>query len=222
MRREENYKVLVVGQSNAGKTSFINRCAYGKFQKVYKPTIGVDFALRKYQNEKNVLINAQLWDVAGTPLTAAFNSAYCKNANVVLIFVDLSLGVSALETAGKWKEKVDENMDKLNRNEKHVPCVLIGNKSDLASADNMVTLRQEIQSLCETVGFDAYFEISCLLGTNVEEALVQSLNLGACDDDSENDEDNSFVVLEKPTDPSHTVTYPTKRRLVSSVFRLCC
>jgi Ras-related protein Rab-7A len=75
-------QVILVGDSGAGKTSFMHRFIQEKFSSTYKATIGADFVRRELlfcsnlfnfvsQLMKNVetpskgLFKLQLWDTAG-------------------------------------------------------------------------------------------------------------------------------------------------------------
>ena len=48
-----------------GKTSLIKRYVHHIFGQTYKPTIGVDFALKVINWDPETLIRLQLWDIAG-------------------------------------------------------------------------------------------------------------------------------------------------------------
>ena len=57
-------KVVFVGDSQAGKTSLINREYDDSFTQQHKATIGVDFRIKTY--DLGLLkVKAQLWDTAG-------------------------------------------------------------------------------------------------------------------------------------------------------------
>lgn len=58
-------KIIVVGDSGVGKTSFLNRYIYGNFNKVPNPTIGCDFSMRVISNFEGKSLRLQLWDIAG-------------------------------------------------------------------------------------------------------------------------------------------------------------
>ena len=46
-------KLLVIGNSNSGKTQFINRFVSNKFDTNYKPTICCDFAIKILEIDGN-------------------------------------------------------------------------------------------------------------------------------------------------------------------------
>ena len=55
-------KILVIGNSNAGKTQLINRFVSGKFDDNYKATIACDFSIKILQLDQNE-IRLQMWDI---------------------------------------------------------------------------------------------------------------------------------------------------------------
>ena len=66
MTKEKHFKVLLIGDPNVGKTSFVQRYANDTFRQDYKGTVGVDFALKVLRVSGDTLVKLQLWDVAGT------------------------------------------------------------------------------------------------------------------------------------------------------------
>jgi Ras-related protein Rab-7L1 len=59
------FKVLIVGDPAVGKTSFVQRYVYNAFNRHYKGTVGVDFALKVIQWTDSTTVKLQLWDIAG-------------------------------------------------------------------------------------------------------------------------------------------------------------
>lgn len=63
--RDHLYKILVIGDLGAGKTSIIKRYVHQFFSQHYRATIGVDFALKVINWDDSTVIRLQLWDIAG-------------------------------------------------------------------------------------------------------------------------------------------------------------
>ena len=70
MAKEKHFKVLLIGDANVGKTSFVQRYANDSFRGDYIGTVGVDFALKMLRVSGDKVAKLQLWDIAGT--TKAF------------------------------------------------------------------------------------------------------------------------------------------------------
>lgn len=64
--REYNhlFKVVIVGNSNVGKSSIVLRFADGEFNETYITTIGVDFRFKSIEFD-NRKVKLQIWDTAG-------------------------------------------------------------------------------------------------------------------------------------------------------------
>ena len=58
------FKVLIIGNSCAGKTNLLCRFAENIFHESFLPTIGVDFRIRSIDVD-NKNIKLQIWDTAG-------------------------------------------------------------------------------------------------------------------------------------------------------------
>lgn len=57
-------KLLIVGNSNAGKTQLINRFVSNKFDEEYRATIACDFAIKILEIDGEQ-IRLQMWDIQG-------------------------------------------------------------------------------------------------------------------------------------------------------------
>ena len=69
-------KILVVGDSGAGKTSILNQYCHNKFDKNLQPTIGSDFSCKIFNDYEGREVKLQLWDISGSLF---FNNITSKN-----------------------------------------------------------------------------------------------------------------------------------------------
>ena len=68
---DESFKILIIGDSDVGKTSLIFRFADGSFQSQYVPTVGIDFKNKTIvSNDKQIQL--QIWD------TGEFSFICCR------------------------------------------------------------------------------------------------------------------------------------------------
>jgi len=58
------YKIVLIGESNTGKTSMLLRFADDVFSENYLCTIGVDFKIKTLKVD-NKVVKMQIWDTAG-------------------------------------------------------------------------------------------------------------------------------------------------------------
>ena len=121
---ELRLKILVIGPSFAGKTSFIERYVSNKFIHAYKPTVGVDFGLKTIQFDYSTKVILQLYDCAGQD--RYWSRVYYKNAVGCLILFDINCKKSFISVL-QWKKQLDDLV--LLPNGNPIPCVLIANKA---------------------------------------------------------------------------------------------
>lgn len=83
------YKVVILGDVNVGKTSFISRLTDNKFKAEYEPSIGVDFASKSIKY-KDKYLKLQIWDTAGQEKYKSLIPSYLRGANLVYIMFDIT------------------------------------------------------------------------------------------------------------------------------------
>jgi small GTP-binding protein len=85
-------RVVVAGDSGAGKTCLVTRFATDAFDAGYAPTIGVDFAIRTLDVElapgQNRSIRVKAWDCAGQQRFLPICRSYFRGADAVLLVYD--------------------------------------------------------------------------------------------------------------------------------------
>jgi len=153
-------KFVVVGDVGCGKTSLIRRYVDGSFSEGYQATIGVDFAHKLVDVSEDLCIDLQLWDVSGEERFAAATTFYYAEAVGALIVFDAAR-TQTLETAATWKKDVDAMARTAGA--VPLPCVLVGNKIDVAAAD--------ADAFAVEHGFTAFFGTSAKEGIGVREAI---------------------------------------------------
>ncbi|XP_039253698.2 putative Ras-related protein Rab-33 [Styela clava] len=118
------FKIIVVGDSDVGKTCLTFRFCSGHFPTKTEATIGVDF------REKTVVIDderlkLQLWDTAGQErFRKSMVPHYYRNVHAVVFVYDVTKQVS-FESLRNWIDECDKYA--LDRS---IPRILVGNKCD--------------------------------------------------------------------------------------------
>ena len=97
-------KIIVIGTSGTGKTSFVNKLTKNVFNDAYKATIVSEFGFKIFENEGK-LYRIQLWDLAGQD----------KNATITKIFAKDTHGVVVVADATNAGTLDDAQMEKLSR-----------------------------------------------------------------------------------------------------------
>lgn len=118
------FKIIVIGDSNVGKTCLTYRFCEGKFLDKSEATIGVDFRERTV-NINGEEIKLQLWDTAGQErFRKSMVQHYYRNVHAVVVVYDVTK-ISSFQSLPQWMEECDQH--NLTR---HIPRILVGNKCD--------------------------------------------------------------------------------------------
>lgn len=160
MQPVPEYKVIVVGPSNAGKTSLIKRLdpnsvssfsSHSSVNQCPKATIGVEcISMSLHSQGKETKLC--LWDIAGHDRFACMMRVFYVHAVVAIVVFDVS-DPSSLERSKTWIEHVQ---DKVRQDDgSPIPVFLWGNKTDL----NNVSGRPS-KDFLERFDIKEYFEVS--------------------------------------------------------------
>lgn len=118
-----NYKIVIIGDINVGKTSILSRFRYGSFEPAYMPTLGIDFFTKNFFYEDKT-IRLILWDTAGQERFRSLIPSYLKNADCIVIIFDLTNKDSFISLNHWLKSAKDNTID-------GTIFIICGNKSDL-------------------------------------------------------------------------------------------
>lgn len=151
------FKTILVGDSNVGKTSLLNKFIYNKFNNTYDVTIGVDLeSINLNINDK--VIKLQIWDTTGQERFRSIVSSYFRNCAIAFIVFDVENKESFDNACTYWYSKLRE---KCNKN---IRLILVGNKCD---SFRRVITEQEVSNRATKLQID-YIEISCKNDINIE------------------------------------------------------
>ncbi|EFC48443.1 rab family small GTPase [Naegleria gruberi] len=160
-------KMLVIGDSNCGKSSLVLKYTEGKFDEGLVSTIGVDFKL-KYLKKGDKTIAIQIWDTAGQERYRTITNSYYRGIPAVIVVFDLT-DDRALANVQKWIKEVKKF------SAPNVVSILVGNKVDLTDK------RVISEKIAREFAMDndmQYFETSAKQGLNLDlifETLVDRL-----------------------------------------------
>ncbi|XP_047132184.1 ras-related protein Rab-27B isoform X1 [Hydra vulgaris] len=164
-------KLLTLGDSGVGKTSFVLQFIEGTFTEKFVPTIGMDLRekLMTYQDhfkeERKVYL--EIWDTAGQERFRSLTTAFFRDAMGFLLIFDISRKDTFVNVRS-WLSQLQ-----LHSNCDDPAMVLIGNKNDLDIRE--VDENSAIQ-LARNLGIK-YFETSAKTGQNVYEAVETLMNI---------------------------------------------
>ena len=154
------FKIVLIGDSNVGKTNILSKYLQNEFNPDSKATVGVEFG-SKTININNNVIKAQIWDTAGTEKYRSITNAYYKGAKGAFVVYDISRKTS-FNNIDKWL------FDLKNNGDENINIVLIGNKIDLENQREVTTEEGEKKAIINKVSF---IETSAKNGDNIEKAF---------------------------------------------------
>lgn len=174
---ERVFKVVFVGDSGVGKSSFMSRFCGHDFRSNYAATIGVDFQIKSIIVEDRTIV-LQLWDTAGQERFRSITKQYFRKADGVIIMYDVTSETSFKSVRG-WINRIKEET---------TDCpvmLLIGNKTDLCENDEERVIRyKDGQRLAEE--YEAlFYETSSKTGDQVEESVMKMASLLKVKEDAE-------------------------------------
>lgn len=126
MQSNKSYKVVLVGNAGAGKTTFINRILTGEYNNSYVPTLGVDVHPLSFNTTVGP-INFNVWDCAGNPLFGGSCGDYLAGADCAIIMCD-ALSKICFGTINLW-------FNTIRKSNTHIPIILAESKIDLITND---------------------------------------------------------------------------------------
>eukprot|EP00929_Paragymnodinium_shiwhaense_P124210 TRINITY_DN9929_c0_g1_i2.p1 TRINITY_DN9929_c0_g1~~TRINITY_DN9929_c0_g1_i2.p1 ORF type:complete len:242 (+),score=33.59 TRINITY_DN9929_c0_g1_i2:160-885(+) len=171
------FKLIIVGDASAGKSSFMHQFLEGKFKKQSTHTIGVEFGT-KIITIGNRRIKLQIWDTAGQERYRAVTRSYYRGAVGALILYDVT-SRDSFNNLPTWLQDAREQAWK------DISIIAVGNKRDLKE-ERQVSFVEASRFVQEQ---DILFlETSALTGENVNEVfhmlaqrILNKVEEGICD-----------------------------------------
>ena len=80
-------KIIVIGTSGTGKTSFVNKWTKNTFSDTYKATIVSEFGFKIFEDDGR-FYRIQLWDLAGQDKNAMVTKIFAKDAHGCVVMSD--------------------------------------------------------------------------------------------------------------------------------------
>lgn len=158
------FKIILIGDSNCGKTSLINRYVKKTFSENYICTIGVDFMMKNLLIN-NELIKLQIWDTAGMEKYKQITTSYYRGAQAALICFDLTSHQSFLNLE-KWVSDYNRNSNSIFKK----VIYIIGTKADLTEERQVDP--KEIEEFSKRNNY-VYYECSSKTGSNIDYLFLE-------------------------------------------------
>ncbi|CAJ1419509.1 unnamed protein product [Effrenium voratum] len=188
------FKLIIIGDAGAGKSSFMHQFLEGKFRKQSTHTIGVEFGT-KIISLGNRQIKLQIWDTAGQERYRAVTRSYYRGAVGALILYDVT-SRDSYNNLPTWLQDAREQAWK------DISIIAVGNKRDLKEERQDVTGRRgrdlHVSHVWKVSFLEAsrfaqeqdilFLETSALTGENVQDVfhtlaqrILNKVEEGICD-----------------------------------------
>ena len=151
-----NYKIILIGDSGVGKTSFFRKLCTGEFSEKNISTIGIEkksFDLEIELNKEGAKVKEKfalsLFDTAGQEKFRAVTLNYFKGSDGIFLLYDITRKTS-FEQVTVWINSIRESLGN-DKNANKYAIILIGNKLDLVEEgeqDREVT-EEEAKQMCD-------------------------------------------------------------------------
>ena len=115
-------KLVLIGNSAAGKTCIVQRMVNNMFTLNDSSTIGAAYTI--YSIDKNLKI--EMWDTAGQERFHSLLPMYARGAEIIIIVIDIDKNI--YEQFVKWSKYIEENQKRFSP---HFKLFLLFNKHDL-------------------------------------------------------------------------------------------
>ena len=153
-------KIILVGDSDVGKSCFMEMFVDGTFSSYSNLTIGVDYACKKIKIKEDT-VNLRIWDTAGQEMYRSLVDLYFRNTNGALVFFSLLDKRSFINAIHIWIPKLLTN---------NIPFILVGTKCE--DIHHIVISKEEIIEYCDLHDI-SYLETSSKDNINIHNAFQQ-------------------------------------------------
>ena len=170
-RYNQLYKIILIGDTNVGKTSIISKYLTGVFPQPQNsiPTIAAEFATKIIQIKEGGYIKAQIWDTAGQERYKSITYHHYRKSAGGLIVYDITKR-SSFENISVWLKDLRQLADK--------ECIiaLIGNKLDIVQNNEKKreVTKEEAQSFAY-LNHLLFYETSAYNDENINDIFEEIL-----------------------------------------------
>uniref|UniRef100_K7G1L6 RAB44, member RAS oncogene family n=1 Tax=Pelodiscus sinensis TaxID=13735 RepID=K7G1L6_PELSI len=159
---ERLFKVVFVGNSGVGKSSFIHRFCYDRFLAEINATIGMDYQVKSLVVD-NTRVALQLWDTAGQERFRSITKQYFRKVDGIFVMYDITAECSFVAVRN-WMGSIQEGI------EDGAMIFLLGNKTDAAESQPQHVPKLEGQRLAKEYKA-VFYECSARTGYNILEPM---------------------------------------------------
>ncbi|XP_068129231.1 EF-hand calcium-binding domain-containing protein 4B [Hyperolius riggenbachi] len=158
---DQLFKIVVVGNSSVGKTSFLRRFCEDSFHPGTSATVGIDYRVKSVTVD-NCQVALQLWDTAGQERYRSITKQFFRKADGVIVMYDIT-SKDTFTAVRHWLTSVEEGA------EENIAILMLGNKTDIEKEREVpYGLGEHLAKDCNLI----FYECSASSGHNVKESIL--------------------------------------------------
>jgi small GTP-binding protein len=189
MSKEYDAKLILVGETNVGKTSLLRQYVDHLFSEEKVTTIGYD-TMHKELELPEGKISLQIWDTCGQEQFRTVNQLFVKNSKMALLVYDITNYKTFEELKNFWYSYVTSAVGK------EIIFGIAGNKSDLYENEQVKVsdaqqFANEIGAVFKETTAKNYEAITSLIEEMSSKYIQQSSN------ENKNENENEKIVIGK-------------------------
>jgi Ras-related protein Rab-10 len=154
------YKILLLGDTQVGKSSILLQYVEKTFTITFISTIGIDFKIKTIELEGK-RIKLQIWDTAGQERFHTITTSYYRGAMGIILVYDIT-SQKSFDNITKWLQNIEMHASP------DVERLLVGNKADMDNRRVVPKERGEQLGQQQNIPF---LETSAKTNTNIDEAF---------------------------------------------------
>lgn len=212
-------KVILVGDSNVGKTSLLKQYSTNTFSPDYKASINVECEKKNVSFNATVGAELTIWDTCGSEKYRSITKQYYKDSHGVLLLFDLT-------DRGSFDNLTDWVQDLKNNCDEYITIIIVGNKNDME--DKRQVSQSEIDDYVQKNNFE-YVSVSAKTGASVgilfekiaHMCVDKMIEYEKQEKEKENKQEQEVVVNDNTTKATTVNTSNTKKMNISKKKEKC-
>ena len=170
-KKNKDLKIIIVGDSGTGKTSFVNKYILNKFDESYQATIATQFNFKVIEIGE-IIYRIQFWDLAGQDKSPGTTKLFTKDSNGIVFCCEVN-NEESRNNIVKWKESIEQHL-----NLETVQMIIVENKCDVLGEEESDYNKDidELKNFSEENNINNYFRVSALNGYGINESMNYLVN----------------------------------------------
>ncbi|XP_075066297.1 EF-hand calcium-binding domain-containing protein 4B [Mixophyes fleayi] len=182
------FKIVMVGNSSVGKTSFLRRFCEDSFYPGSAATVGIDYSVKTVTVD-NCQVALQLWDTAGQERYRSITKQFFRKADGVIVMYEI-ISKDSFTAVRQWLTSVEEGAGE------NIPILLLGNKTDIEKEREVPCgLGEHLAKDCNLI----FYECSASSGHNVKGSVLHLARILKEQEDTDKEKTVHLLESQKKT-----------------------